>query len=149
MKLTSRLIYYLIIFFVGFGSMTYMKIHRGGAGRDGPNMFAISGTLANGDTISGSVQITTRYYGTFYGGPVFISGPQSFTLNDVLAGYQLNTKTYVGEATVTEADCPTLYFGVQSTGLHDYAGGPLGPNSGLKLCDGTYIPLVSGALLSK
>lgn len=143
-KLLNLMIFYLAILVVALGFAAYLKTHR--ADSDGPNAFAISGSLANGDTISGTVRITTRDYGTFDGGPIFISGPQPFTLDEVLAGYQENAQTYFGEATVTQPECPTLFFGVQSSGLHNYTGGPLSPDSGLKLCDGSFIPLVSGAL---
>jgi hypothetical protein len=148
MKLLNQLLYYCAILLVALCFMTYLKIHRGSGDQYGPNAFVISGKLANGDTISGTVRITT-HYGSFYGGPVFISGPQSFILDEVLAGYQLNAQTYVGEATVTQPECPMLFYAVQASRIQSYTGGAIEPNSGLKLCDGSYIPLVSGVLVAK
>lgn len=144
MKLIKLLIYYCAIFVFALGFYSYLKI-RSPYEQFGPNAFAISGSLTNGDTISGNVQITT-HYGTFYGGPVVISGPQSFTLDEVLSGYWAGSQIYVGEATMKQPKCPTLFFGIQTSRIQSYNGGQMTPNSGLKLCDGHYLRIVSGAL---
>lgn len=144
MKLLKLLIYYGAIFVFALGFYTFLKL-RSPYGPFGPHAFAISGSLTNGDTIMGNVQITTRY-GSFYGGPVLISGPQSFTLGEVMAGHWEGSQTYVGEATMTQSGCPTLFFDIQTSRVQSYDGGQMTPDSGLKLCDGRYIPIISGAL---
>ncbi len=126
MKLLKLMLYYCAIFAVALCFMTYLRVHSP-YGEYAPNAFAISGRLANGDAISGTVRITTKT-GSFDGGPVLITGPRSFTLDEILPGYKLNSKIYVGEATITQPECPILFFGVQTSHIQRYAGGSMTPD---------------------
>jgi len=108
--------------------------------------FAFSGRFANGDILSGSVMIVGRGMPSFEGGPIVISGPQSLEFDEISWGNQVDTQTFRDQAFDSGARCLKFTFFIQTSDMRHFTGGPLDPRSGLTMCDGSFVPLVYGAL---
>ncbi len=100
-------------------------------------VFAISGVLASGNRLSGTVTIDSTA-GTVIAADVKVSDDLSLRFDEVGVQSSRGPAYIVHIAPHGEA-CPVFVFGERTSpaSLQGYNGGPLGPNTGVTNCDGT------------